>query len=126
LTPIPAETCTDAERLAEYADGRLRQPDCDEVEAHLDVCSPCREVLTAVAAFAQREREQLAHPAPDLLRYERAIASLAPREQAVFLARYESIRSFEEIAGAMAMTTADVRAVFATTVMKLRLVLARQ
>jgi DNA-directed RNA polymerase specialized sigma24 family protein len=126
LKPILAGTCTDAERLAEYADGRLLHPDCDEVEAHLEVCSACREVLTAVAAFAQREREQLAHPAPDSLRYERAIASLAPHERDVLLARYESLLSFEEIARARSLSTADVRSVFATTVMKLRLVLARQ
>lgn len=126
MRPIPPGICTDAERLAEYADGRLRQPDCDEVEAHLDVCSACREVLTAVAAFAQREREQLAHPAPDTHRYERAIASLAPRERVVLLARYESLHSFEEIGSTLSMRTEDVRAVFATTVMKLRVVLARQ
>jgi len=80
----------------------------------------------AVAAFAHREREQLAHPAPDSYRYERAIASLAPRERVVLLARCESLHSFEEIASALSLSTTDVRAVFATTVMKLRVELARQ
>lgn len=122
---IPA-SCADAERLAEYADGRLRQPDCDEVEAHLAVCRACREVLLAVAEFAQREREELTHVAPDSRRYEMAIASLAPGERLVLLARYESLLSFDEIARTLSLSTADVRAVFASTVMKLRVILTRQ
>lgn len=126
MTRLLQDTCTDAERLAEYADGRLAQPDCDEVEAHLDVCRACREVLVAVAGFAQREREALTHVAPDSHRYEKAIAALAPGERLVLLARYESLLSFDEIAGALSLSTPDVRAVFASAVMKLRVMLTRQ
>ncbi len=122
---LPAGTCTDAERLAQYADGRLEHPDCAEVETHLERCSACRDVLMAVTAFAQRERGRISSSAVDSHRYEEAIASLAPGERTVLLARYEHVLGFEEIARTLGMDTHGARALFASAVMKLRVRLAR-
>jgi DNA-directed RNA polymerase specialized sigma24 family protein len=117
--------CTDAERLAGYADGRLPPPDCDEIEAHLACCAACRDVLLEVAAFAARERERVVSPAPDNDSYERAIASLAPAERAVLLARSDNLIGFEEIAGTLDVETEEARKLFASAVMKLRVRLTR-
>jgi DNA-directed RNA polymerase specialized sigma24 family protein len=82
-------------------------------------------VLTEVTAFAQRQRARLSSPPPDTHRYARAIASLAPDERRVLIARHEDLVSFEDIGVAMGISTGAARALFASAVMKLRVLLAR-